>query len=344
LWKVFPLVLDATKLTLPQGDRTTEAIAAPSLEIAILDVTGMKCAGCVRAVENELKQCQGVAAATVNLAIEVATVEYESGALQPSTLATTLTEAGFPSQLRLSDSTLDPADPQNGDRLDFQAQRQIESQRQLWRLAMAIALLLLSGIGHLDQMGQLHLPGLSNLGFTNIWFHCGLATVALLIPGRSMLIDGWRGLRRNAPNMNTLVSMGTLTAYITSLVALLVPQLGWECFFDEPVMLVGFILLGRTLEQQARNRAASAFQSLLALQPTVARLMKGRSEQKGGERERERREEGGSHSKLKTQNSKLKTLLLSSPQTSSKFLPIVSVSVNGCKCYQGTKCLWMVKW
>jgi Cu2+-exporting ATPase len=104
---------------------------------------------------------------------------------------------------------------------------------------MAIALLLLSGIGHLDQLGQLNLPGLSNLGFTNIWFHCGLATVALLVPGRSMLIDGWRGLRRNAPNMNTLVSMGTLTAYITSLIALLVPQLGWECFFDEPVMLVG---------------------------------------------------------------------------------------------------------
>jgi Cu2+-exporting ATPase len=301
LWKVFPLVLDATKLTLPQGDRTTETIAAPSLEIAILDVTGMKCAGCVRAVENELKQCQGVATATVNLAIEVATVEYESGALQPSTLATTLTDAGFPSQLRLSDSTLDPADSQRGDRLDLQAQRQKESQQQLWRLAMAIALLLLSGIGHLDQWGQLNLPGLTNLGFTNIWFHCGLATVALLIPGRSMLIDGWRGLRRNAPNMNTLVSMGTLTAYITSLIALLVPQLGWECFFDEPVMLVGFILLGRTLEQQARNRAASAFQSLLALQPKVARLMKGRSEQEREEGRAERAEP------FKTQNSKLKT-------------------------------------
>ncbi len=305
------MVLDATKLTLPQGDRTTEAITAPSLEIAILDVTGMKCAGCVRAVENELKQCQGVATATVNLAIEVATVEYESGALQPSTLATALTEAGFPSQLRLSDSTLDSTDPQSSDRLDFQAQRQIESQRQLWRLAMAIALLLLSGIGHLDQLGHLNLPGLSNLGFTNIWFHCGLATVALLIPGRSMLIDGWRGLRRNAPNMNTLVSMGTLTAYLTSLVALLVPQLGWECFFDEPVMLVGFILLGRTLEQQARNRAASAFQSLLALQPKVARLMKGRSEQERGERgeeREERREERGEQEQgesLKTHDSKL---------------------------------------
>ncbi len=47
--------------------------------------------------------------------------------------------------------------------------------------------------------------------------------------------------------------IGTLTAYTASLVALLFPQMGWECFFDEPVMMLGFILLGRTLERQARG-------------------------------------------------------------------------------------------
>ena len=232
----------------------------------------MKCAGCVRTVEQALKQCQGVVTATVNLATEVATVDYESGALKPSVLATALTEAGFPSQLRLSARDLEAVDAPT-DRFDPQALRRAESQRQLWRLAIATLLLLLSGIGHLDQLSGFNIPVLTSLGLTNIWFHCGLATLALLVPGRSMLIDGWRGLKRNAPNMNTLVSLGTLTAYLTSLIALLVPQLGWECFFDEPVMLVGFILLGRTLEQQARNRAASAFHSLLALQPTVARLI-----------------------------------------------------------------------
>jgi Cu2+-exporting ATPase len=73
--------------------------------------------------------------------------------------------------------------------------------------------------------------------------------------------------------MNTLVGLGTLTAYVASLVALLFPKMGWECFFDEPVMMLGFILLGRTLEQQARGRAAAAFRKLLALQPQVARLI-----------------------------------------------------------------------
>ncbi len=274
------MVLDTTQRTPTAGDRPADLPAvSPSREIATLDVTGMKCAGCVRAVEQALKQCQGVMAATVNLATEVATVEYEPGTLKPSTLATALTETGFPSQLRLSTSDLDADDPLAIERLNFQAQRRQESQRQLWRLAVAVLLLLLSGIGHLEQLSGLKIPGLLGSGLSNIWFHCGLATVALLGPGRSMLVDGWRGLQRHAPNMNTLVSLGTLTAYTTSLIALLWPHLGWECFFDEPVMLVGFILLGRTLEQQARNRAASAFHALLALQPSVARLMKDKSAQ-----------------------------------------------------------------
>ena len=111
------------------------------------------------------------------------------------------------------------------------------------------------------------------LGLSNVWFHCGLAIAALIFPGRSMIVDGWQGLRRSAPNMNTLVSLGTLTAFTASFIALIFPQLGWECFFDEPVMLVGFILLGRTLEQRARGQAAAALQSLAALQPRSARLI-----------------------------------------------------------------------
>lgn len=249
-----------------------------SLDVVTIDVTGMKCAGCVKAVEQVLSQCQGVVTAIVNLATEVATVEYEASQIEPTVLAEKLTEAGFPAQVR---QPFNPLSTEAGF-LDIQAQRRLEAQAQQQRLAIAVLLLLLSAIGHLGQFTDLTIPGLSN-----IWFHCGLATIALCFPGRSMLVDGWRGLRRHAPNMNTLVSLGTLTAYTTSLVALLFPQLGWDCFFDEPVMLVGFILLGRTLEQQARHRAGAAFQALLALQPTVARLIpvgdwQGQEDESGG--------------------------------------------------------------
>ena len=249
--------LEVLPVSLEQVPTSTQTIA--------IDVTGMMCAGCVRSVEQALTNSAGVIAATVNLATEVATVQYIPETVTPIALANQLTEAGFPSQPRLPKGDRTEASPPE---FNLQQRRQQETQQQLRRLAIATLLLFLSALGHVEQLADITLPGLSN-----IWFHCGLATLALLFPGRAMVIDGWRGLRRNAPNMNTLVSLGTLTAYFTSLIALLFPQLGWECFFDEPVMLVGFILLGRTLEQQARNRAASAFQSLLALQPTIARLI-----------------------------------------------------------------------
>jgi Cu2+-exporting ATPase len=237
----------------------------PIIEKIILDVGGMKCAGCVNAVERQLTQHPGVKSACVNLATEVAVVESETGAVDADALAQRLTAVGFPTQPRKPNGTVageistlpDPAERQRR-----------EMRSSLWQLAIAAILLLLSGSGHFGNLGSSVLPVLNN-----IWFHCGLATVALLVPGRPILVDGWLGWRRNAPNMNTLVGLGTLTAYIASLVALLFPKMGWECFFDEPVMMLGFILLGRTLEQQARGRAAAAFRKLLALQPQVARLI-----------------------------------------------------------------------
>ncbi|RCJ23368.1 ATPase [Nostoc sp. ATCC 43529] len=237
----------------------------PILEKIILDVGGMKCAGCVKAVERQLTQHPGVKSACVNLATEVAVVESEAGTVDAEALAKQLTTVGFPTQPRKASGTVAGEISNLPDPAERQRQQMHSSLRQL---LIAALLLVLSASGHFGNIGSSVLPILNN-----IWFHCGLATIAILIPGRVILVDGWLGWRRNAPNMNTLVGLGTLTAYLASLVALLFPQMGWECFFDEPVMMLGFILLGRTLEQQARGRAAAAFRQLLALQPLLARLI-----------------------------------------------------------------------
>ncbi len=221
-----------------------------------LDVEGMKCAGCVGAVERKLTQNQGVISACVNLVTAVAVVKYQPEIVTPEDLAQLLSDKGFPSQAR---SSTDPPVRKTLVR---------EQQQQFWQLGIATLLLLFSGLGHWEHWGGVHIPFLSQ-----IWFHWGLATLALAIPGRSIIVDGWRGLWHKMPNMNTLVALGTLSAYLTSCVALVFPQLGWECFFDEPVMLLGFILLGRTLENRARNRASAALEALLALQPQLARLI-----------------------------------------------------------------------
>ncbi|MBD1863303.1 MULTISPECIES: cation-translocating P-type ATPase [Trichocoleus] len=246
-----------------------QIVATPnSSEIVTLEVAGMKCAGCVRTVEQQLSQHPGVISASVNLVTEVATVECAAGIADPAILAQAVTEAGFPTQPRFVAAENDATPGVGSTSTSFRERHQLEIQQQTRRTAIAGLLLLLSGLGHVGQWGWLTLPILSN-----IWFHWGLATIALVGPGRFILVEGWRGLRRNAPNMNTLVGLGTFTAYTASCIALFFPSLGWECFFDEPVMLVGFILLGRTLEQRARGRAVAAFEALIALQPRVARLI-----------------------------------------------------------------------
>ena len=191
------------------------------LETVVLDVNGMKCAGCVKAVERQLEQNDGVVSACVNLITEVAVVEYESEAIAPETLADKLTQTGFPSELRQSDRSIYQTIADN------QARRQQQSSDRLRQLITAALLLFFSSIGHLHHLGLPYIPVLSN-----IWVHFALATLALLIPGRSLLIDGWRSLINGMPNMNTLVGLGTTSAYVASCFALFVPQLGWECFFD----------------------------------------------------------------------------------------------------------------
>jgi Cu2+-exporting ATPase len=239
------------------------------LKTITLDVGGMKCAGCVKAVERQLQQNPGVISACVNLITEVAVVEYEAGTVQPATLANKLTKTGFPSQLRTSDRSF------NDTLANTTAKRLQEKRQQVWQLITAIVLLVFSTIGHLHHLGGPTIPLLSN-----IWFHFGLATLALLLPGRSLIIDGWRSWWHGAPNMNTLVGLGTVSTYLASFVALLFPQLNWECFFDEPVMLLGFIFLGRTLEARARSRAFASLEALVSLQPQVACLI---GQEDGGE-------------------------------------------------------------
>lgn len=240
-------------------------VSAPDLSspaVAVLNVDGMMCAGCAQAVETQLRQCDGVATATVNLVTKAAAVQYQADVVAPEQLATLLTDAGFPSQVRQGE------EPGN-----WAEQQEAEQQGQGWRVAIALTLLALSTLGHLQHLGesgQFTVPVLSTLSF-----HFVLATLTLAVPARKILQDGWQGARRARPNMNTLVSIGALSAYTASVVALVFPQLGWECFFDEPVMLLSFILLGRALEERARFRATEALRSLIALQPQVARLVTG---------------------------------------------------------------------
>ncbi len=239
---------------------TTANLPTPAtLQKALVNIEGMRCAGCVAAVEKHLLATPGVVSASVNLLTAMAVIEHQPE-LAPIDLTQRLTAKGFPSQLRDLQAIAVPP--------------KADGSQPINQLLIALGLLALSIAGHIGQSTTLPHHQHGNT-LASVWWHLTLATIALLGPGRFILVDGWQSLRNGHPNMHSLVGMGVSTAYFTSVLALIFPQLMWECFFDEPVMLVGAMLLGRSLEAYARKSAAKDFDRLLALQPPTAHLLVG---------------------------------------------------------------------
>ncbi|TAD78713.1 MAG: copper-translocating P-type ATPase [Oscillatoriales cyanobacterium] len=225
----------------------------------VLSVSGMKCGGCVAAVETRLKRQPAVADANVNLVTGLAVVDLWPGTDVQATLPTltaTLTGAGFPSEVQPADLTPIAPDSATEDGAWWQP------------LIVAGLLLLVSTLGHLDRLGGPPIPIVSR-----VEFHFLVATLALLFPGRDILLEGFRSLLRGIPTMNSLIGLGTGAAYLASIVALVRPSWDWACFFDEPAMLLGFVLLGRTIEARVRVRSRESFKALLALKPAMARRL-----------------------------------------------------------------------
>ena len=220
----------------------------------------MKCGGCVTAVEQTLVNHPSVISASVNLVSRTAWVKLQNPNDPIEPILDELSSRGFSAK-------------QKEDRY---SQKELEENItsldnwwQQWRqLIFALILLVLSVLGHLAEGGKIQLPLLSELGF-----HAVLATAALIWPGRKILQNGAKGALNLTPSMDTLVGLGVTSAYLASLISLIWPGVGWPCFFNEPVMLLGFVLLGRFLEERARFKTGTAIKELAKLQPNNARLI-----------------------------------------------------------------------
>lgn len=224
----------------------------------LLDVEGMKCGGCVNTVEKTLLNQENVKKASVNLVERTAYLELEEDDSNIQEIISALRNRGFPAKRRNKEELLN--------------QNELNQRKELWnqwkQLMFALILLLLSVIGHLAQSGKLNIPILGTL-----LFHASLATFALFGPGLSILQNGFKSALNLTPTMDTLIGIGVSSAYLTSLSSLIWPNAGWPCFFNEPVMLLGFVLLGRFLEERARFRTGKALKELAKLQPDKARLV-----------------------------------------------------------------------
>ena len=267
------------------GSGQVDLAEPPLPRTLLLEVEGMKCGGCVRAVEQRLMQQPGVRQASVNLVTRTAWLELEpdlwfdeesraaeaahaeaTDAEAPDWLASllaSLAELGFQARPRQ-----EAASP-----LSRRERLQQRDWWQQWRtLFVALSLVLISALGHAAESGALpDRPPFTALA--SPWLHGLVATVALAWPGRQILLQGCRTALVGLPSMDTLVGLGMASAWLASAVGLLLPASGWPCFFNEPVMLLGFVLTGRFLEERARWRTGRALEELIELQPDQALLL-----------------------------------------------------------------------
>jgi Cu+-exporting ATPase len=237
-----------------------------------LQVGGMTCASCVGRVERALKKVPGVQSATVNLATERASVQASEGT-DVQALIAAVAKAGYEAA---------PV-PQAGEGAaveDATAQRQAaerESLKQSLLLATVFALpvFLLEMGGHMVPAFHHWIAGA--MGTQNSWYlQFALTAVVLSGPGRRFFEKGVPALLRGAPDMNSLVAVGTSAAFAYSVVATFAPQLLPEgtvnVYYEAAAVIVALILLGRFMEARAKGNTSEAIRRLVQLQARTARV------------------------------------------------------------------------
>ncbi|WP_104505763.1 heavy metal translocating P-type ATPase [Acinetobacter indicus] len=242
-----------------------DVVVAAPIELSI---DGMTCASCVARVEKALKKVPGVQQANVNLATEQAWVEADT-TVSADKLIQAIRKAGYDAQLQTTTTT-------------EQADQKASEQQQLKRdliisLVLAIPVFVLEMGSHL--IPAFHMWVMHQIGQMPSWLlQFVLTTLVLLFPGRRFYQKGIPALLRFAPDMNSLVAVGTLAAYSFSVVATFMPQLLPEgtvnVYFEAAAVIVSLILLGRYFEAKAKGRTSQAIQHLIGMQPKTARIVR----------------------------------------------------------------------
>ncbi len=225
-------------------------------------VTGMSCASCAANIESHLKKQPGVVSASVNLAMEVATIEFLSQEVQPEDLRAAVTSVGY-------DLITDESDAAGEKRENLQQQRYTSMRRRtIWAIVFSVPLVLISMI-------------FMKIPYANfiMW---ALATPVVLWFGRSFFINAFRQIRHGSSTMDTLVSLSTGIAYLFSVFNTLFPEfwhsrgLHAHVYFEAAAVVITLVMLGKLLEERAKANTSSALKKLIGLQPkSVIKVLPG---------------------------------------------------------------------
>lgn len=233
-----------------------------------LQVEGMTCASCVARVEKSLRTVPGVTSASVNLASEQATIEHQPG-VDTQALINAVQKAGYQAQV------LTMANADNSAHKDEEL-RELQ-QAVLWSTALTLPVFVLEMGAHL--IPAFHHWLMANIGESTNWtIQFALSTLVLFGPGRRFISKGLPALWRLTPDMNSLVALGTLSAWGFSVIATfagdVLPAGTRHVYYEAAAVIVTLILLGRFLEARAKGRTGEAIKRLLGMQAKSARVQR----------------------------------------------------------------------
>lgn len=227
-----------------------------------LSISGMSCAGCVTTVENALKSVPGVDEAAVNFAEHTATV---TGNADPQALVQAVVDAGY-----------DAAEMQGVEHEAEKEAAEFAHYRKLLRQTLVAAVvgapLFIAGL-----FGWL--PELATAGGQVFWLLAGGATLFVLVyAGKHFFTGAWKSFRNHNANMDTLIALGTGTAWLYSMLVAafpaIVPSLARHAYFEAAAIIIALINLGSALEMRARGKTSEAIKRLIGLQPKTARVIR----------------------------------------------------------------------
>jgi Cu+-exporting ATPase len=242
-----------------------------ALESLTLPVLGMSCASCQHHVEEALRATAGVESARVDLMAHRASVVFDPAIAAPEQLVEAIRAAGYDAVLPRSDVSSQTT----SDSLANGAELKAISTLIAGAAAMLLAMPLGTQMGSLDHALMRLLPWLFALPpYLLRWFLLLLTTTLMAWAGRGIYLSALRGLRHGTTNMNTLVSLGTGVAFAYSAYATIWPATGRQVYFDAVLLILGFLLLGKSLEGRAKRRALAALDSLSRLKPATARRIR----------------------------------------------------------------------
>lgn len=243
-------------------------------------IKGMTCASCSAAVERVTRKMDGVEVSNVNLATNKMSITYDEAKVTPEAIMDRVERAGFSASLEV----IETEEEKKEEKLEAEEAQHKIRRRLIGAIVLAIPLLYIS-MGHMVPW-PMPLPEFLDMHASPLNFALAqlILTVGVLICGRKFYIVGFKTLFRGHPNMDSLVAIGTGSAFLYSLVMTIRIPVDegavHQLYYESAAIVVTLVMLGKYLESRSKGKTSEAIRKLMELAPDVAVLL-----QDGEERE-----------------------------------------------------------